>query len=132
MAAWHGGALVGFDLETTGTEPGESRIVTAAVVEVHGDEVRERRAWLADPGIPIPEQASAIHGISTARAVADGRPVRQVADEVAAVLTDHWLRGSVVVAYNAAFHPRTTVTSQVSHDGEARRRPAAHAGMAAA
>lgn len=47
--------------------------MTAAVVEVHGDEVRERRAWLADPGIPIPEQASAIHGISTARAVADGR-----------------------------------------------------------
>ncbi|MFF4387581.1 MULTISPECIES: hypothetical protein [unclassified Streptomyces] len=26
----HGGVLIGFDLETTGTEPGESRIVTAA------------------------------------------------------------------------------------------------------
>ncbi|MFD9154293.1 exonuclease domain-containing protein [Streptomyces goshikiensis] len=75
MAAWHGGALVGFDLETTGTEPGESRIVTAAVVEVRGGEVRERRGRLADPGIPIPERASAIHGISTARAVAEGRPV---------------------------------------------------------
>ncbi|MFD4144947.1 exonuclease domain-containing protein [Streptomyces goshikiensis] len=75
MAAWHGGALVGFDLETTGTEPGESRIVTAAVVEVRGGEVRERRGRLADPGIPIPERASAVHGISTARAVVEGRPV---------------------------------------------------------
>ena len=30
MGDWHGGVLIGFDLETTGTEPGESRIVTAA------------------------------------------------------------------------------------------------------
>lgn len=116
MVAWHGGALVGFDLETTGTEPGESRIVTAAVVEVRGDEVRERRAWLADPGIPIPEQASAIHGISTARAVAEGRPVRQVADEVARALTDHWLRGAVVVAYNAAFD-LSLLTAELARHG---------------
>ncbi|MFJ6796750.1 exonuclease domain-containing protein [Streptomyces sp. NPDC091268] len=103
MGDWHGGALIGFDLETTGTEPEESRIVTAAVVEVRGGEVRERRGWLADPGIRIPEQASAIHGISTERAVAEGRPAREVADEVAAELVRHWRRGAVVVAYNAAF-----------------------------
>lgn len=132
MGDWHGGVLIGFDLETTGTEPGESRIVTAAVVEVRGGVVRERRGWLADPGIPIPEGASAIHGISTERAVAEGRPVREVADEVARALVGHWRAGAVVVAYNAAFYPRTPVTSQVSHDGEARRRPAAHAGMVAA
>ncbi|MGW0391482.1 exonuclease domain-containing protein [Streptomyces sp. NPDC003042] len=101
--AWHGGALVGFDLETTGTEPGESRIVTAAVVEVRGGEVHRRRGWLADPGIPIPEEAAAIHGISTQRAVAEGRPVREVADEIASALVGHWRQGAVVVAYNAAF-----------------------------
>lgn len=95
MGDWHGGVLIGFDLETTGTEPGDSRIVTAAVVEVCAGEVRERRGRLADPGIPIAEEASAIHG------------------------------------YNAAFCPRTPGTSQVSR-GEARRRPAAHAGMRAA
>ncbi|OKI58059.1 3'-5' exonuclease [Streptomyces sp. MJM1172] len=116
MAAWHGGALVGFDLETTGTEPGESRIVTAAVVEVRGGEVRERRGWLADPGIPIPEQASAIHGISTARAVAEGRPVREVAQEVAAVLVEHWRRGAVVVAYNAAFD-LTLLSAELARHG---------------
>ncbi|MEV6956298.1 3'-5' exonuclease [Streptomyces sp. NPDC051183] len=103
MGDWHGGVLIGFDLETTGTEPGESRIVTAALVEVRGGEVRERRGWLADPGIPIPEQASVIHGISTERAVAEGRPAREVAEEVAAALVEHWRGGAVVVAYNAAF-----------------------------
>ncbi|MEV7413822.1 3'-5' exonuclease [Streptomyces sp. NPDC089919] len=101
--AWHGGTLAGFDLETTGTDPGRSRIVTAAVVEVSGGVVTDRRGWLADPGVPIPEGASAIHGISTERAVAEGRPAAEVADEVAEALVGLWRRGAVVVAYNAAF-----------------------------
>ncbi|MFG3497174.1 3'-5' exonuclease [Streptomyces sp. NPDC047928] len=101
--SWHGETLVGFDLETTGTEPLEARIVTAAVVEVGDGTAVRRREWLADPGVRIPEQASAIHGISSERAAADGRPAREVADEVADALTGHWARGVPVVAYNAAF-----------------------------
>ncbi|KOU13153.1 DNA polymerase III subunit epsilon [Streptomyces sp. WM6372] len=116
MGDWHGGVLIGFDLETTGTEPGESRIVTAAVVEVRAGEVRDRRGWLADPGIPIPEGASAIHGISTERAVAEGRPAREVADEVARSLVEHWRRGAVVVAYNAAFD-LTLLTAELARHG---------------
>ncbi|MGI5446102.1 hypothetical protein ACQEVM_10170 [Streptomyces sp. CA-243310] len=44
MVAWHGGTLVGFDVEMTGTDPGESRIVTAAVVAVRDGEARSRSA----------------------------------------------------------------------------------------
>ncbi|MCB5179571.1 3'-5' exonuclease [Streptomyces antimicrobicus] len=116
MGEWHRGELVGFDLETTGTEPGESRIVTAAVVEVRDGEVRGRRGWLADPGIPIPEQASAIHGISTERAAAQGRPAREVADEVARTLVERWRGGAVVVAYNAAFD-LTLLTAELARHG---------------
>ncbi|PRH79121.1 DNA polymerase III subunit epsilon [Streptomyces solincola] len=101
--SWHGETLVGFDLETTGTEPREARIVTAAVVEVRGGQVTGRREWLADPGVRIPAQATAIHGISSERAAAEGSPARQVAGELADVLTAHWRRGTPVVAYNAAF-----------------------------
>ncbi|MFC9592441.1 3'-5' exonuclease [Streptomyces sp. NPDC056944] len=102
--AWHGDTLVGFDLETTGTEPLEARIVTASIVEVDGrGQVVRRRDWLADPGIRIPEQASAIHGISTERAAAEGRPVREVADEIARTLAAYWEDGVPVVAYNASF-----------------------------
>ncbi|MCK8681041.1 MULTISPECIES: 3'-5' exonuclease [Streptomyces] len=101
--SWHGETLVGFDLETTGTEPSEARIVTAALVEVRAGEVVGRREWLADPGVLIPAQASAIHGISTERAAAEGRPAREVVDELAALLAGYWLRGVPVVAYNAAF-----------------------------
>ncbi|MFE3824569.1 3'-5' exonuclease [Streptomyces sp. NPDC059092] len=100
---WHGEALAGFDLETTGTEPLEARIVTAAVVEVRGGEVIRERSWLADPGIRIPAQASAVHGISSERAASEGRPAPEVAAEVAEVLRGYWARGVPVVAYNAPF-----------------------------
>ncbi|MDV5149062.1 3'-5' exonuclease [Streptomyces sp. SBC-4] len=101
--AWHGEPLVGFDLETTGTDPLEARIVTASIVGVHEGRVVRQRDWLADPGVRIPEQASAIHGISSERAAAEGRPVREVADEIAETLTGYWNQGVPVVAYNASF-----------------------------
>ncbi|MEU3398045.1 3'-5' exonuclease [Streptomyces filamentosus] len=101
--AWHGEPLVGFDLETTGTDPQEARIVTASVVGFHGGRVVRQRDWLADPGVPIPEPATAIHGISSERAAAEGRPAPEVADEVAETLTGYWRQGVPVVAYNASF-----------------------------
>ncbi|MFE9558555.1 3'-5' exonuclease [Streptomyces sp. NPDC006692] len=101
--SWHLEPLVGFDLETTGTEPLEARIVSAAIVAVRGTDVVRQRNWLADPGIRIPAQASAIHGISTERAAAEGRPAAAVADEIAETLTGYWRQGVPVVAYNAAF-----------------------------
>jgi DNA polymerase-3 subunit epsilon len=113
---WHGESLIGFDLETTGTEPLESRIVTAAVVEVRGGAVTGQRLWLADPGVRIPPQASAIHGVSNERAAAEGRPAREVADEVAQLLVDGWARGVPVVAYNAAFD-LTLLSAELARHG---------------
>ncbi len=100
---WLHQTLVGFDLETTGTDTSESRIVTAALVEAKGGEVVRQRDWLADPGVPIPAEATAIHGISTERAVAEGRPVAEVADELAAALCEYWRAGIQVVVFNASF-----------------------------
>ncbi|MFI8828566.1 3'-5' exonuclease [Streptomyces sp. NPDC053431] len=114
--AWHGEPLVGFDLETTGTDPLEARIVTASIVGVHGGRVVRQRDWLADPGIRIPAQASAIHGISTERAAAEGRPVREVADEIAETLTGYWAQGVPVVAYNASFD-LTLLTAELRRHG---------------
>lgn len=100
---WVHETLVGFDLETTGTEPAQARIVTAALVEAKAGEVLSRRRWLADPGVPIPAEAAAIHGISTEQAAAGGRPAAEVADEVAAALVEHWRQGVPVVVFNAPF-----------------------------
>ncbi len=100
---WHQELLIGFDLETTGTDPREARIVTGAVIEVKGGEPLGRREWLADPGVRIPADAVAVHGISNERATAEGRPADQVADAIAEVLVGYWKTGVPVVVYNAAF-----------------------------
>ncbi|MFF9125124.1 3'-5' exonuclease [Streptomyces sp. NPDC014889] len=100
---WHRELLIGFDLETTGTDPREARIVTGAVIEVRGGEPGGRREWLADPGVEIPADAVAVHGISNERAAAEGEPADRVANAIADVLTGYWKTGVPVVAYNAAF-----------------------------
>jgi DNA polymerase-3 subunit epsilon len=101
--AWHEDLLVGFDLETTGTDPRQARIVTAAVTEVKDGQPVRHRAWLADPGVPIPAETTAIHGVSTARAAAEGRPAPEVVAEVADAVRGYWAARVPVVVYNAPF-----------------------------
>ncbi|MEV7692093.1 exonuclease domain-containing protein [Microbacterium sp. NPDC089189] len=93
-----------FDLETTGVDVRHDRIVSAHVGVLDADgAVLESRSWLADPGIEIPAGASAVHGISTERARAEGRAADVVVAEITAALRDIFGRGLAVVAYNAPF-----------------------------
>ncbi|HWI30901.1 MAG TPA: 3'-5' exonuclease [Microbacterium sp.] len=93
-----------FDLETTGIDVTEDRIVTAHVglLDSSGTVIRARD-WIADPGIEIPTGATAVHGITTARARAEGRPAGEVIAEVAGALRALFAAGIPVVAYNAPY-----------------------------
>jgi DNA polymerase III subunit epsilon len=102
MNWWHE-PLVGFDLETTGTDPDVSRIVTAALVDTKGDEPVRITPWLVNPGVPIPAEAAAIHGISTEHAAAQGQPAPEAVEEIAAALCRRLAAGVPVVAFNAPF-----------------------------
>lgn len=95
--------MIGFDLETTHKEPELARIVTAAVTFVGGGEATDARTWLADPGIEVPDEAAAIHGVTTERARAEGRPVADVVREVVEVLTVGVAHGWPVVDFNARY-----------------------------
>ena len=64
----------------------------------------ERWDWLADPGVEIPLQASAVHGITTERARAEGRPAAEVVAEIVAALSGLFDRGSL----SPSTTPRTT------------------------
>lgn len=99
---WTDLSRAGFDTETTGVNVFKDRIVTAAVVISDGGEER-RYTWLADPGVEIPAGAAAIHGVTTERARAEGRPIEQVLEELAEVLSSHMGAGNPVVAYNANY-----------------------------
>ncbi|MBN9609404.1 MAG: 3'-5' exonuclease [Actinobacteria bacterium] len=102
---WHLGILVGFDLETTGTDPMTARTVTAAVVYVRSDGTVDPRSqrWLVDPGVPIPDQATAVHGITTEHARAHGVPVDVAVGEIASALQRAWQAGLPIVVFNAAY-----------------------------
>lgn len=112
---WHLGPLVAFDLETTGLNVETDRVVTAAVIGISPDEnagpdreqVRwqavNRLGWIANPGIPIPPPAAAVHGITTEQALTVGRPAVQVIREIAAALTRHVQAGTPIVAMNARY-----------------------------
>lgn len=56
--------LVIFDCETTGTNPSVDRVVSIDYTKIFPDGNIEKRSFLIDPTIQIPEGASAIHGIS--------------------------------------------------------------------
>lgn len=100
---WHH-TLAVFDLETTGIDVTTSRIVTAHVglIDEHG-EVLERFDWLADPGVDIPAQASAVHGVTTERARAEGRPADVVVAEIIGAIAELFSREHALVIYNAPY-----------------------------
>ncbi|WP_256789790.1 exonuclease domain-containing protein [Frankia sp. AvcI1] len=100
---WADAPLTGFDLETTTTHPATARIVSAALVTVDPDGAIHRTTWLADPGVPIPAEATAVHGISTEQARTGGAPIREVLQEVAADLEALWADGAPIVVMNAPY-----------------------------
>lgn len=53
-----------FDLETTGIDIGRDRIVEISILKVFPNGNKESKTWLVNPTIPIPAQATAVHGIS--------------------------------------------------------------------
>jgi len=85
------------DVETTGRDASVDRIVELGIVVGRNGEVVARYNWLIHPGIPIPAEVSAIHGI-TDDMVADKPRFEAVASEIAQAL-----RGCVPAAYNALF-----------------------------
>lgn len=103
MSRWHDELGV-FDLETTGVDVETSRIVSAhvGVIDATGAIVA-RRDWLVDPGVEIPEGATAVHGISTAQAQRDGVPSSLAVVEIITALQAIFDRGIPVVAYNAPY-----------------------------
>jgi DNA polymerase-3 subunit epsilon len=103
MSNWSDELAV-FDLETTGIDVESSRIVTAtvAVLDATGNVV-ERTDWLLDPGIEIPEGATAVHGITTDHALKHGRMAADGVAEIVATIRTLLARGLPLVAYNAPY-----------------------------
>lgn len=102
MSSWHTGRLALFDLESTGIDPHRDRIVTAAIIEVGAGQPARTSEWLVNPGIPIPTEASAVHGITDEQA-AGGVDADSAIYEIATHLLACSQDGMVVVGYNVSY-----------------------------
>jgi len=88
--------MVAVDVEATGLDAAEDRVVEVACIVFHAGTL-ERHSWLVNPGRPISPEASEVHHISDDD-VRDAPEFSVIAREVLAVL-----RRGVPLAYNAEF-----------------------------
>lgn len=87
---WHDSPLMAFDLETTSIDPSDAKIVEMGLVIDSPVGEYETTRWLVNPGIEIPLEATAVHGISTEEAVNKGMPVGEAIDELIRVMNVVW------------------------------------------
>lgn len=92
-----------WDTETTGPNPLTDRIVTAAIIVRGGGHPDITYSYLLDPGVPIPAEATAVHGIDTATAQAEGWDPKAALEEIATLLTQAIAYGMPVIAFNQSF-----------------------------
>lgn len=81
-----------FDLETTGTKIGSDRIVEICILKINPDRSRESKTWLVNPQMPIPKEASDVHGI-TDEQVANAPTFAQIAPKVIEMISGANLGG---------------------------------------
>jgi DNA polymerase III subunit epsilon len=81
-----------FDIESTGTNVVKDRIVELCIFKVFPDGKTETRLRRINPGMPIPPEVTAIHGISDAD-VANEPQFRQIAKSLYEYLKDCDLAG---------------------------------------
>lgn len=102
-ARWLQTPMLSFDCETTGTDPEESRIVTASAIECGSDGATTRGLWLVNPGVPIPPEATAIHGVTNEAAQQNGEQPSDAIPRMAELLRGWWSAGLSVVVMNATY-----------------------------
>lgn len=107
MTHWTDLPVLSIDFESTGIDPFTVRIVEAGVAIINPDSTIEL-GWsvIVDPGIDIPDEAAAVHGITTERARTEGIATEDVVAEVGGMIHRHHARyqgEAAIVFYNARY-----------------------------
>lgn len=101
--SWHLGPMLAYDCETTGVQVESDRIVTAAVVMIEPGQAPQIRNTVINPGIDIPESAVEVHGWTTERVQAEGKPPAGELDWIANALAAAVMAGVPLVVANAPY-----------------------------
>lgn len=84
-----------FDLETTGINITKDRIVEISILKVNPDGSEEKKTWLVNPEMSIPEVVVAVHGITNEK-VANEPTFKELAKEI-----NSWIKDSDLGGFNS-------------------------------
>jgi DNA polymerase-3 subunit epsilon len=99
-SSWATMPMAVVDFETTGLDPAVDRVIEVGVVFIDAGMVSGRHDELVNPGIPVPDEARAVHGIGDEE-LAGAPRFDAVVEKLRGLL-----RGRIPVAYNAGFDRR--------------------------
>jgi len=94
---WADIPMVVIDFETTGRDALEDRVIELGLVHIDRGEITAKQSMLVNPGIPVPPDSTAVHGIKDSDLV-DKPSFSEVLPEVM-----RQLKGRLPAAYNANF-----------------------------
>ncbi len=100
-----------FDVETTGVDPLQDRIVQFGAARFAPGKPVERRSSLVNPGIPIPAAATAVHRID------DGRVAKAEAFASLVPRLAPWFEGNLPVGYNALGYDVPLIAAELARAG---------------
>ena len=96
---WQTGVLGSYDCETTGRDPLTARLISAAFVTSDGG----RHDFLVDPGVSIPPETTAVHGITDEYVREHGGDPVQALEQIAELLAAHLSAKRPLVVFNAPY-----------------------------
>ncbi len=113
--------LAVFDIESTGINPRTDRIIELSIVKLLPPKgVRELRTFVVNPGIPIPPESSAIHGITEADVA--GKPLfKDLAAEIYRFLEGCDLAGYNIIRFDIPMLIEEFLRASINFSMEGRR-----------
>ncbi|MDR2850396.1 MAG: 3'-5' exonuclease [Verrucomicrobiota bacterium] len=112
--------LIVFDIEATGISPRSDRIVELAAIRLEPDGTEVSGYWLLNPGVPIPVETTAIHGITDA--IVAGQPTfKDKALEILAFFGDADFAGFNAGRYDIPMLSEEFARAGVPFDADRRR-----------
>jgi len=113
-------AIVFLDLEATGLNPGSDRIVEMTFMKIHSEGPEEVKSMRVNPGIPIPPEATKVHGIRDEDVM--GEPAfREYASSLADFLEGCDLGGFGITRYDVPLLEAEFRRAEVEFSSQGRR-----------
>lgn len=95
---------VTFDVESTGVDTDNDRIITCFLRAREGGRNIFERNWIINPGVEVPKEASGVHGMTTEWVQENGRTdVSTAIEEIVHELSEYGHYGFVICGYNSAY-----------------------------